>query len=180
MSRVTRQEWYRRVNAAWPAVVPPLTAEEAVRAGPRLYRFVTGRTWSKFGEVRITSGNRYTWIRRGVMYVNPAQGWKGLVHLLSHRLDKSGSHGAEHARLELRMIKQVVQRGWLEGKLLAVPVERPAPSAADRAAERYARLCERTSDWERKQKRAMTALKKLARQRAYLERTYNLGECAFV
>src|SRR6266446_3256191 len=113
MSRITRKEWYARVNAAWPATVPPLTAEEAGRAARKLFRFATGETWR--GAVKVTSGNRYSWERWGVLTVNPGAGWKQLIHLLSHAFYQhyvaakgDRPHGAGHARLERRMIREVV------------------------------------------------------------------------
>lgn len=173
MARVTRREWYRRVNAAWPAVVPELTAEEAVRAFRRLYRFAFKQTFT--GRLRVTSGNRRTGrgYRRveGVLYrfwyVNPAHGWKDLVHILSHYAER-GAHGGKHARMELRMIKQVVRRGWLDGVLKAVP--KPVPPPIDVRAARQARLQQRLVRWEVKQRRAVTAIRKLHRQLRYYER----------
>lgn len=168
MPRVTRKEWYERVNAEWPAQVPPLTAEEAIRAGRKLYRFALRRTFT--GKVRVTSGNRYTWIRRGEMVVNPEKGWHGLVHLLSHyaddRLRPDAHHDGKHARLELRMIREVKRRGWLNGTLNRPP---KAPVERDPRQVRYARVLARISVWEAKQKRAVNALKKLYRQKRYYE-----------
>ncbi len=175
---VTRAEWYERVNAAWPEHVPVLTADEAVKAARKLYRFVTRRTWT--GEVKLTSGARYSDIRHGVMYVNPTghtgsdarhHGWKALVHDLSHDLfhriyeyDVKG-HGGEHARLELRMIKEVVKRGWLDG---ALSKETPKPEApVDARVIKLRRIEERIARWRAKQRRAENALKKLHRQERY-------------
>src|SRR5262245_53561151 len=79
---VTRTEWYARTNALWPATLPPLTAEEAVKAGKKLYRFVMGKAWLL--PVKITSGNRYSYASGGVLSVNPDKGWHDLVHDLSH------------------------------------------------------------------------------------------------
>lgn len=171
MARVTRAEWYRRVNAAWPATVPPLTADEATRAAKRLYRFVTKRTWR--GDVVVTSGNRYTKIRAGRLVVNPAHGWHGLVHLLSHYLESyAGTHGhtAAHARLEMRMVKEVVRRGWLDGKLKTTPRPVVAPIVVDPRVEKLARTLAAIERWEKKQRRAETALRKLHRRRRYYER----------
>lgn len=168
MSKVTRREWYRRVNAAWPAKVPPLTDDEAIRAARKLYRFERGYMWE--GRVEITSGNRYSWIRRGVMYVNPERGWQSLVHLLSHYL-APGKHGADHARCELRMIKEVVRRGWLDGKL-KTPEKEPAPEpTVDQIrAAKIQRLDERIKRWTTREKRAKTALAKLRRSKRAYER----------
>lgn len=170
MARVTRKEWYRRVNGAWPEIVPRLTGEEAVRAGKKLYRFVTGRTWRN--PVVVTSGNRYTWIRGGVMYVNPEKGWCDLVHLLSHYLAErhlgvDRPHGGDHARVELRMIKEVVRRGWLQGSLKSKP--KPAV-VRDVRADRKASIEARIARWESKRKRAERALQKLRRSLRYYER----------
>lgn len=182
MARVTRKEWYRRVNASWPADVPPLTADEATRAARRLYRFVTKRTWH--GDVVVTSGNRYTKIRAGRIVVNPTHGWHGLVHLLSHYLEAhagASGHGAAHARLEMRMIREVVRRGWLEGKLrprarAAEPAPEPTIDEARTAAraEKLARTLAAIERWERKERRAVNALRKLKRRRVALERAANL------
>ena len=178
MSRVTRKEWYRRVNAAWPNGVPAqqtLAPLEAIRAARKLYRFVTGRTFPA-GSVRLTTGNRSTDIRRGILYVNPQgaardphKGWEALLHDLSHRL-VSAPHGADHARLEMRMIKEVVKRGWLDGSLRDDEQEETTAAVAAPQAEKLGRVLRLMEGWEKKRRRAENALKKLARQRRYYER----------
>ena len=161
---VTRKEWYQRVNAEWPDVVPELTADEAVRALRKLWRFATGETMER--QIIVTSGNRYT-RRRGVWYVNPERGWKDLVHILSHYTERSG-HNGKHARMERRMIREVKRRGWLTGSLRLEP--KPESPRKDVRAERYQRIQARIAKWEAKQKRAERALAKLRRQVRYYER----------
>jgi len=174
---VSRRQWYERVNAAWPAEVPELTAPEAVRAVRRLYRFVRKRKLEL--PIKITSGNRYTGRGRGgVVLVNPAPGdprqgykrhgggWQALVHDLSHWL--GGGHSKDHARLERRMIREVVRRGWLSGVLKIA--QKPAPAPVDVQAERHRSILARIDRWLAKKKRANRALMKLARQRRYYER----------
>jgi hypothetical protein len=175
MGKVTRKEWYRRVNATWPTgPLPALTATEAERAARRLYRFGMKKTWT--GPVKITSGRRYTWIRWGTMVVNPEQGWHGLVHLLSHychdRLHPEvHGHNSVHARAEIRMIKEVLRRGWLEGKLRNRPLlPPPVPTPLEVRNEKLERTLAAIKRWETKQKRAETALRKLHRRRKYYER----------
>src|ERR1051325_3538871 len=97
------QDRYIRVNAEWPPDLPPLTPQEAVSAAKRLYRFGTKKPWGR--AIKLTSGNRHTWARYGVLYVNPDQGWRSLVHDMSHlahrRLRPSLSgHDWRHAHLE--------------------------------------------------------------------------------
>lgn len=134
---------YVSVNNQWPEGtregrdLKP-TSQEAMTAARRLYRFAMKKPFA--GKVVLTSGNRYTWIRRGVLYVNPdlgggdpvcfvdgvpqprGGGWHELVHLMSHlcanRLfPHAKGHGHQHESLERDMIAHVVESGWLEGKL---------------------------------------------------------------
>ena len=173
-------DWYERVNAAWPTDVPALTAEEAVKAAPRLYLAGMGTRWN--GEVKVTSGNRYSWIRRGVMSVNPDRreriggGWAALVHDLSHYMHRRVNrgikpHSKEHARLELKLIKKVVADGWLDGSLKPKTKEAPeAPSKDDERRKKYERVLASIKRWETKAKRADTYLKKLNRSKRALER----------
>ena len=174
---MTIADWYQRVNEAWPKPIPALTAAEAIAAAKRLYRFGMKRTFR--GPVRVTSGNRYTWVRRGEMVVNPQHGWHGVIHLLSHychsrRHPDERPHSRTHARIELRMIKEVVRRGWLDGRL--------ARRAQDRAVRVAAKKVERSTSqfkldqlrlrekrWITRTKRAATALKKIRRSIRRLE-----------
>ncbi len=185
---VSRRDYYARVNAAWPEQVPALTAEEAVRAAKRLWRFATG---SRAVRVDVTSGNRRTarvggegpgkdWLR-----VNPDRGWHGLVHALSHwaawavpakalgaaHAHERGQHTKAHARLELRMVKQVVARGWLDGRLKDKAPAPAAPAApqqkADAAIEHARRMLAKATT---RAKRAETIRKKWAKRLARAER----------
>lgn len=162
---------YERVNGAWPETVPPLTGPEAVSAAKRLYRFAMKKPFSRLnGKWTITSGRRRNRVWRWT--VNPDRGWKDLVHHLSHLCHRrlrpaADPHGPQHAFLEREMIEYVVQSGWLDGKLRRT--EKPKPGADIRAIRRQ-RVLERMEAWERKRKRAETALKKLRRQQSYYER----------
>lgn len=167
---VSRAEWYSRVNGAWPESRPPLTAEEAVRAGRKLYRRFRGKP-CRLPTV-VTSGNRYSGVRFGELRVNPAQGWRDFVHSLSHNfywLDSSDKpHAKSHARLELRMIKHVVRSGWLSGALKSKPrAERPPE---DPRALRLQRTQAALKRWRSKARRAATAIKKLERRERALAR----------
>ena len=162
-------EKYQSVNGAWPETVPTVTAQEAVPAAKRLYRLVMKRPFR--GRVRVSSGNRYTWIRGGVMTVNPDRGWQSLVHLLSHYCHrklwpKHKPHDGRgtHAAIEREMITHVVASGWLDGALKRPDKEKPDPREV-----RQARVLARIVAWDSKLRRAQNALKKLNRQRAYYE-----------
>ncbi len=167
---MTLADWYGRVNKTWPEGAPQfdkLTPDEAVRAGKKLYRFGMRRTFR--GQVRVTSGRRYTWIRRGVMVVNPEGGWHNLIHFISHychmRLNPNERpHGRVHAQMEIRMIKEVLKRGWMNGKLKSEP-KPPKPKP-----DKLTLLLARRKRWTTRARRAATALRKINRAITRLEK----------
>lgn len=169
---VSRSEWYRRVNASWPTPVPQLTAEEAVKAARKLWRWGMGENW--VGPIEVTSGNRYTWVRRGVLYVNP-RSWDRFVHDVSHLLWYSANRGQAkphdkgHARFELKIRKEVLRRGWLAGALKA-KARAPQPKGGDARLVRYRSVVVRMERWQAKLARAKRALAKLQRAQRYYER----------
>jgi len=167
---------YELVNGEWPADtragrdLKP-TAEEATKAVKLLWR-----KWTKkpFGwKIRVTSGNRRTWItdRARTFNVNPDErggGWHEIVHSMSHlvawRLHPGAkNHGAQHHWIEREMVKHVVESGWLDGKL-----KRPEKPPVDKRAVKLAGITARIKRWETKRKRAETALRKLRQQQRRL------------
>jgi hypothetical protein len=172
---------YDKVNALWPEgtndgrKLKP-TPQEAISAGRRLYRFVLKTPFR--GKIKLTSGNRYSYIRNHVMYVNPdwkgsgnwteGGGWHELVHMLSHafaqrKYPNASGHGSLHAEVEHDMTEYVIRSGWLDGKLRREVRPKPDPKA-----ERQASVERRLKAWETKRKRAETAIRKLkAAQRRY-------------
>lgn len=179
MSRVTRREWYERVNATWGdhPMQMPLTPEEAVRAARKLYRFETGRSYLK--PIRVGSGRIITGYASRGLVVNPNRrhatdaGWRDVVHCLSHAFCPR-PHGGEHARCEIRFIKEVLKRGWLDGSLKDEP--KPEKPPVDKRAVKYARTLTAIKRWETKAKRADTALKKLRRSLRAQERVMSSGD----
>lgn len=173
---------------AWPAKIPELTAPEAVRAAKRLWRFSMGTTFD--GKVEVTSGNRRTYSRFvtgssesrrydgnvRVLFVNPEQGWRDFIHDLSHHFHHMANplerpHSAFHAKFEARLVREVIRRGWLDGKLKDAP-KAPVSKEDARKAKRavmLARAEARMVAWERKRKRAETAIKKLKLEIALLK-----------
>jgi hypothetical protein len=173
---------YDNVNAVWPENAPSPSPQEALAAARKLVKLALtlGREGSppkKFtGPFKLTSGNRYSWTRRGVFYVNPnhrdghfTNGWDGLVHDISHWAGRRlyadyDPHDHRHAFIERTLAEHVVKSGWLDGKLKRP--EKPKPPI-DRTAVRAARVDRQIATWERKAKRAEVALKKLYRQQKY-------------
>ena len=60
------------------------------------------------------------------------------------------------------MIREVIKRGWLDGRLRKP--EKAAPTREEKREKRLAGLNARLDRWEKKQRRAETAIKKLKRQ----------------
>lgn len=163
-------DYYTKVDEAWPSEVPKLTAQEAVSAGKRLYRKFMGRAFQ--GTVKATSGNRRgVSLWAGEMIVNPDRGWRGLVHSMSHRVfyrlePGRRPHDPRHSGLEYRMVRYVVDSGWLQGTLRREPKPQPL---VDLQRLRYDRVKARLAQWDAKAKRAQRAIKKLQQQARYYE-----------
>jgi hypothetical protein len=100
--------------------------------------------------------------------VNPERGWKILIHHLSHWIHwlrygrKLPPHAPAHARLELAMVRQVVKRGWLEGKL--APRKATTREKADKATTRMEHAIRMLRRAETRSKRAETIRKKWAKR----------------
>lgn len=114
---------YQQVTTAWgdklPLASQPVPKDEAISIALNIYEFMFGKPFK--GKAKLTSGHRYTWVRRGVFVVNPdfkqthASGWMALVHDLSHyghsRINsKNNNHGRIHAEFEAEIAKYVVSK----------------------------------------------------------------------
>lgn len=152
--------WNRIVNDNFGGSQPILSGQESIAAAKRLYRRAMGKPFD--GTVKLTSGNRYTWVKRGVMSVNPdkqelhTRGLRALIHDLSHychqRLHpKDAPHSARQAYLERDLAQYAIEQGFLEGKLKskAEPAEK-----ADPVKQRYQAMVRRRDKWAAELERA--------------------------
>jgi hypothetical protein len=172
----TRQR-YIDMNAAWPKDLPSLTGQEAVSAARRLYRLGTGKAF--LGKIKLTSGNRYTWIRDGVLYVNPDGhhfgAWRDLVHDLSHLVHghlypSLDPHDWRHSRLERQFTEHVLSQGWLDGKLRRPDKAAPRQQSDDLRTRRYKRVVAALERAEHRLHLAQRAVARLTKRRRYYER----------
>lgn len=168
--------WDRLVNSKWPPGIATPSDAEAITGAKRLYRKAMGKPWR--GPVTITSGNRHTWIRRGVLYVNPnytwRPGWPGIVHAIAHyaharKHPGDRPHSARQAYIERDLTDYALANGFLEGRL-----NRPKRQASkpDPVVSRYQRILARQSKWQTKLKRAENALAKVRKERRDYERRH--------
>lgn len=202
MSKVTIDQWYKRVNAAWEGITLPVpTPAEAVKGAAKLWTYAIANCpadspHALYGEFKFeaTSGNRYTWLRRSTVYVNPNRkewgvggGWQAIAHDIGHcvfrRLNPGVKpHCAAHARLELKLVKRV--RSWLEpkpvaetkspseeGDVVTVTTDAAEPTVPDPKVERKEKIRKQLEAaekrWVTRQKRAETYLKKIRRRLRY-------------
>ena len=170
MNPAGKLDRYAAVNDAWGGrTLPPLTGPEAIGAAKRLYRKWMGRAFTKLrGKWTVASGNRRN--RLWAWTVNPARGWRDLVHHVSHYVHSrqhpnAPAHGLGHSFIEGEMIAHVIASGWLDGKLKREPKPKP-----DAKTIRHARARARLARWEARARRAGRAIAKLKRTVAYYER----------
>lgn len=116
-------------------------------------------------KIRIGSGNRNTWLQGRVFTVNPNAGWSDINHDMSHFIHwrKTGlSHKGGHMSVE-RDGAALIRRRFLESG----PKPEKAKPEVSLVAKRAASVDRRIVGWEKKLKRAKTALKKLKKQKRY-------------
>ena len=175
-----RALWDRLVNDRFAGEQPILSPEEAIVAARKLYRHAFGKAFP--GRVELTSGNRYTWVRRGVLYVNPdkreghTRGLRSIIHDLSHyahhrKNPKDAPHSIRQARLERDLATFALDRNWHRGGL-AKP-EKPEPEKVEKpkvdpVVVRYRRMVARRDKWAAELARA----KRLYAKAAIEVRTY--------
>jgi hypothetical protein len=174
-SESKRDLYDRLINNKWPSPLPVPSDQEAITGAKRLYRKAMSRPWK--GEVKVTSGNRHTWIRGRTMYVNPdgwPSSWRGIVHGIAHwchyRLNpRDSNHSDKQARLERDLTNYVLANGFLTGALKSKA--RPKAQAGI-VFVRYQRLLEREKSWRAKLSRAQSALAKVQREKQEYQRRH--------
>lgn len=184
------QDYNRCVNDKWKAAFAEEGAskqpseQEAISAVKRLYRKAFGRKLSM--PIKTTSGNRFTWPRRGAYYVNPTghsrvfedrsitmmAGWKQLVHDVSHYAHRqlhprARPHSNSQLTIERVLTDYVIDNGWLHGKLKTQAKPKPP---VDKVARRAVQVDANITRWEIKLKRAQAALKKYKVKQRYYQK----------
>lgn len=171
--------WDRLSNDRWGGEQPILSAEDSVTAAKRIYRQAMGKPWT--GPVKVVSGNRYSWVRHGVLCVNPdkrephCRGVRSIIHDLSHyahaRLNPSEApHSLRQARLEGRLVTYAINAGWNTGevrKLGPAPQPKPEPApkpVVDKVVQKHARMVARRDKYRKEQARIERLLAKAERE----------------
>jgi hypothetical protein len=164
---------YDPVAAALPEVLPAITMDQALRAYRRLVRAFGGVRHGPVGMERPVrayreSGRRCWASTKPTNRANHDNGWGRLIHDASHyvfqrRHPNFRPHDSGHATLEREMSQYVVSHCMLDKY-------RPAPKKRLTHDAKIAKCRDSIKRWESKAKRAQTALRKLKRRLAALER----------
>ena len=161
-NRIVETIWNEGSTPAQRRNVHPNLAMNYVRA------FWKQEVGSKFRwKIRIGTGNRRTWLHRGVFTVNPEQGWHDINHDLGHFIERRRSGGA-HTDSQLRLERngaRLIVRKFLRDEPYVEP-----KTLRDPVAERAARVESGIKRWDAKLKRAANALKKLKRKKSYYDK----------
>lgn len=165
--------WDERINNQWNGAKPILSEAESLLAARKLYRHAMGKAWPH--KWATTSGNRYTWPKGRTFYVNPERkrygrypvenvGLRDIIHLIAHychrRLHPGDKpHSIRQLRLEARLTKFAISRGWANG--LGIPEKAPAEKPKiDKIVQRYRAMVNRREKWKREADRAARLLAK--------------------
>jgi hypothetical protein len=168
------------VNDKFAGSQPVLSGEASVKAAKLLYRRAMGKPFK--GAVKLTSGNRRTWIRHGVLSVNPdergldgSKGLREIIHSLAHYAHRrkhpnDAPHSARQAYIERDLVDYAIRSGWLEGKL--EPKPKPPAEKPDKVRQRYAAMVKRRDKWAAELDRAKRLHAKAAKECREYERRH--------
>ncbi len=100
-------DYERIMGKAWDGVSPAedrtLTVKHGEQYAVAYWRRHASTKRVPWNSVKKTSGNRYSWVRRGELIINPEKGWEDLNHLFSHYVGRRlgyKPHSARHLELE--------------------------------------------------------------------------------
>ncbi len=163
---------YDSVAGALPAQLPPLNRKDSVRYATRLVKRFGKLGLGSPNQIRPASlsdwrcqGGRRVWIStKPTPATDHDKGWGRLIHDCSHlvfqkRHPTFRPHDGGHAALEREIAEYVARKGWLAPR----PERKVANDPLARKQERHQRLLVRLENWERKERRAQTAIRKIRR-----------------
>lgn len=181
---ITSQEsltWYHKADALWEeaSITSSFHSREyekicirvASKAVKAMWRKEMGRKFPY--KIKEGSGNRYTWVRGSVLTINTSRGWANIVHDFGHwlgyRKNFNRPHCADHAIMEYRLVKFVLDKGYIaESRESLTAVKKPR----DLVVERYQRMLKRETEWAKKAKAAETYLTRVQREIRKYERVH--------
>jgi hypothetical protein len=118
---------YAAIATIWKDAprAPSMSDAEVALVAKTIYKLGMGRAFK--GVVKLTKGNRHTWVYRSIgrrpgahstkeMRVNYEKGWAEIIHGLSHYIHRRKPmkrrrkmpHSSQHSALELRLVRAVM------------------------------------------------------------------------
>ena len=139
MNQLT-SDYERIMGKAWDGVSRDdkrtLTLEHGEKYAAAYWRRHASTKRVPWDSVKKTSGNRYSWVRRGELIINPEKGWEDLNHLFSHYVGHRlgyKPHSARHLELE-RDGALLIREKYLP-ITVALPVVEEKPNRSRRRQE---------------------------------------------
>jgi len=175
--------WYKKVDETWESVGVNPNVWKSTPADYKIVCKTIKTLWKKemgtkfpytFKEV---TGNRDTWCRdRKTFTVNPIKGWAEIIHSLGHwmgyRKNLKRPHCAEHAAMEYRLAKYVVENNLvaISNQELAKP---QVKVTINKVAQRYASMLKRQEKWSKAYKQAERNLAKVEKEIKKYEKVHS-------
>lgn len=167
----TANDYNRIMHKAWQGVpveqVFNVWENHAASYCRAMWKKATGRKLT--AKIRFGTGNRYTWIRNGVLTINPSAGWKEINHDFTHCIERrttGDAHSDTHLELERQGAELIKRKFLTEGP----QPEKPKPTTRELQEKRAAQVEAGIERWEKKLRRANNALKKLRKKKRYYDK----------
>jgi hypothetical protein len=161
-----------RSEALWAVITPPdITRPEIERATKKLWRYALRESFT--AKMRIVKRKdlwtiRFDW--KGAPYWMRFMSWRGLCKGMADTC--AIIEGGDAAEVEFLLVKEVIKRGWLDGRLRdkLIPPRTKAEIAEKKRSDTVVSIKRRIKAWSSKAKRAENALKKINTQLKRLEK----------
>jgi len=152
------------------------TRAEVERAIKKLYRFGLGTRFD--GTIKFSRGDTWSY-QHGEdpdIFVGTRCSWSDVVMMMSRIVaciyyrEQALPGEGKLDKMELKLVREVIKRGWMGGKLADIVVTRtPEQAAIERYEAKVKALNKRLAAWQAKHKRAANAMRKI---NAQLKRTH--------
>lgn len=180
--------WYNKSNALWESKGFPIRFSSNQKN--EMVDFNTAKKvirgfWRKEMQrklpynIREGSGNRNTWVyynRGEILTINTESGWPNIIHDFSHwmgyRKNLSRPHCVEHAIMEWRFTKYVLDNEYIEKSRKAILEASKKKLIKDVVQVRYEAMLKREELWGVKLRRATNGHAKVLKELKEYERTH--------
>lgn len=186
-------EWYNKSNSVWKEKNLPIrfsSNDKNEKVDFNTAKIVIRGFWKKEMksklpyDIREGSGNRSTWVHfnrksvgtRRILTINTESGWPNIIHDFGHwmgyRKNLSRPHCVEHAIMEWRFTKYLLDNNYIERSRKAILKPDKHKLIKNIVQVRYEAMLKREKLWGAKLKRAINGHAKVLKELKKYERTY--------